>query len=95
MHMPAARRHQYIVVARDDLTKYPQAQPLKWVTAQAITNFVHEDLIYCHECIGQIVSDNGPEFQGALAKLLNQHNLHIPLQLISKQMELWSRDTSH
>ena len=75
MHMPAARGYQYIVVARDDLTKYAEARALKRATAQAIANFVLDDLIYRHGCISQIVTNNGLEFQGALAKLLEQHNI--------------------
>ena len=48
---------------------------MKRATAQAIANFVLDNLIYRHGCISQIVTDNGPEFQGALAKLLEQHNI--------------------
>ena len=40
-----------------------------------------EDIILHYGCIGRIVTDNGPEFKGALSELLTKHN--IPQVLIS------------
>jgi hypothetical protein len=75
MHMPTAQGYQYIVVARDDLTKYVEGRALRKATAQAIAKFALEDLIYRYGCIRQIVTDNGPEFHGAFAQLLQQHGI--------------------
>ena len=40
-----------------------------------------EDIVYRYGCIGRIVTDNGPEFKGALSEMLEQHG--IPQVFIS------------
>jgi hypothetical protein len=36
---------------------------------------VWKDIILCYGCIGSIVTDNGPEFKGALSELLKKHDI--------------------
>ena len=75
MYMPIARWYQYIVIGQDDLTKYIEGQALKKTTSQAITKFILEDLIYRYGCIGQIVTDNRPDFQEAFVQTLQYHGI--------------------
>jgi transposase InsO family protein len=75
MYMPKARGYQYIIVARDDLSKYVEGRALKAATGQAIADFVLQDIILRHGYIRQVVTDNGPEFQGACALLLRKYDI--------------------
>ncbi|KAF8547333.1 hypothetical protein OG21DRAFT_1390657, partial [Imleria badia] len=67
--MPQAKGHRYIVLARDNLSKYVEGRALWKASASAVAKFVLEDLILRYRCIGRIVTNNGPEFKGALAEL--------------------------
>jgi len=69
------------VLARDDLSKYVEGRALQQASAQAVARFVMEDIVYQYGCIGKIVTDNGPEFKGALSEMLEQHG--IPQVFIS------------
>jgi len=46
MHMPVARGYRYIVLARDDLSKYVEGRALRQASAQAVARFVMEDIVY-------------------------------------------------
>ena len=81
MLMPQARGYRYIVLARDDLSKYVEGRALRKASASAVARFVMDDIILRYGCIGRIVTDNGPEFKGALSELLRQYD--IPQVLIS------------
>jgi hypothetical protein len=56
-------------------TKYVEGRALRKASACAVVTFVLEDLILHYGCIGKIVTDNGPEFKGALSELLTQYNI--------------------
>jgi transposase InsO family protein len=75
MLMPLAKGFQYLVLARDNLTKYVEGRALRKASARAVATCVLEDLILRYGCIGKIVTDNGPEFKGALSELLTQYNI--------------------
>jgi hypothetical protein len=75
MLMPPARGYRYIVLARDDLSKYVEGRALWKTSASAIARFVWEDIIVHYGCIGRIVTNNGPEFKGALSELLRKHDI--------------------
>ena len=90
MYMPNAKGFRYLVVARDNLSKFVEGRALKTASAQAVAKFVLEDLIYRHGSIGKIVTDNGPEFYEAFSQTLKQHGIpQIYISLtIPKQTEL-------
>jgi transposase InsO family protein len=75
MLMPLAKGFQYLVLALDGLTKYVEGRALCKASACAVATFVLEDLILRYRCIGKLVTDNGPEFKGALSELLTQYNI--------------------
>ena len=59
---------------------------MKQASAKAISKFVLEDLIFHYGFINKIVTDNGPEFQGELVKLLENYDLpHIPISPYNSQ----------
>ena len=75
MLMPLAKGYRYIVLAWDDLSKYVEGRALWKASARAVATFVLEDLILYYGCIGKIVTDNAPEFKGALSDLLRQYSI--------------------
>ena len=86
MYMPNDRGFRYILIARDDLSKYAEGKALKQASAKAVPKFVMEDLIFRYGFINKIVTDNGPKFQGELVKLLEKYNLpYIPISPYNSQ----------
>ena len=81
MLMPQARGYWYIVLARGDLSKYVKGRALRRASASAVARFMLNDIILRYGCIERIVTDNGPEFKGALLELLRQYDM--PQVLIS------------
>lgn len=81
MNMPTAHGYRYIVLARDDLSRYVEGRALKSNTAKSLSKFFWED-IYCrYGAIGQITTDNGPEVKGAFSELVKR--IDIPQVTIS------------
>ena len=56
--MPNATGFQYILITRDDLSKYAEGKALKQASAKAVSKFVLEDLVFCYGLINKIVTDN-------------------------------------
>ena len=69
------------MLVKDDLAQYVKGRALQKASASAVARFVLDDIILHYGCIGRIVTDNGPEFKGALSELLRQYD--IPQVLIS------------
>jgi transposase InsO family protein len=80
MLMPQITRKgaRYIVAARDDLSGAAVGRKLVKATAQAVANFLWEEVICQYGYIGSITTDNGPETKGAFEELVRRHNIpHI------------------
>ena len=59
---------------------------MKQASANTVSKFVLEDLISRYRFINKIVTDNGPEFQGELVKLLEHYDLpHISISPYNSQ----------
>jgi transposase InsO family protein len=86
MHMPPAQGFKYIVLARDDLSRYVEGRPLKAPTAKALSKFFWEDLYCRYGAIGQVTTDNGPEVQGAFSALMQKVNIpHVTISPYNSQ----------
>lgn len=81
MYMPRAKGFRYIVAARDDLSGAPEGRALRSATAELVSHFIWEELLCRYGALGQIVTDNGPEVQGAVSLLLDRY--HIPQMRIA------------
>jgi len=57
-----SRNNQYIVIAMDYLTKWPEARAISDATARSVASFLYEDIIYRHGYPKELVSDNGNAF---------------------------------
>lgn len=72
MRMPKVREYQYIVAARDDLSRASEGKALKRNNSQELANFFWE-YIYCrYGAVQHVITDNGPEMKRALAHLLKR-----------------------
>ena len=72
---PSASHNKYIIVAMDYLTKWPEVQAVPDKTAQRVADFFMEYIVARHGCPNTVISDNGSEFQGEFASLLQSLNI--------------------
>jgi hypothetical protein len=69
--------YEYIVDIRDDLTGWLEARMLARKSADAVADFLWQDVICRFGCIPQITTDNGTEFQGAVNALARRYNITV------------------
>ncbi len=76
MHMPkASNRHKYIVHGRCALTSWMEGRTLVSEMAQAIGEWLFEDIICRWGCLLLIVMDNGKPFKAALKYLEKKYGI--------------------
>ena len=75
MKMPNAHGYKNLVLARDDLSRYVEGKALRSPSAKAMSTFFWENIYNRYGAIGQIVTDNGPEVQGAFELLLKRMSI--------------------
>ena len=56
--------HKYLVVAREDVSRWPEARVIRKAKAQTVANFLKEDVFVRHGCPTSIVVDGGSENKG-------------------------------
>ncbi len=74
MLMPKKQGYQYIVAARDDLSRALEGRALKKSTAQNLAKFFW-DQIFCRYGVVKVVTDNGPEVQVAFTELMDKYGI--------------------
>ena len=72
--------NQYIVVATEYLTKWPEARALPDAKAASVATFFYEDIICRHGCPKELLTDQGTHFVNAIidsmcARLGTKHRL--------------------
>jgi hypothetical protein len=79
MDMPKGKgRFKYIVAACNDVSQAAEGRALCTATTRNIAMFLWEDIICCYGAVTEIVTNNGKEFEGACALLIQKHSiLHI------------------
>jgi Integrase zinc binding domain/Integrase core domain len=71
-----SRGNRYIVVATDYLTKWPEAKPLSNATAEAVAQFIYDDIICRHGAPTFLLSDQGTHFKNKLiSELCDKFNM--------------------
>ena len=75
VHMPPSRGKSYLVVARDDLSGWPEARALSAATSEAVARFLWEDVICRHGVFGRLVIDGGPENKGVVEALTRKYGI--------------------
>jgi len=80
--LPKSKRgNQYIIVAVDYFTKWPEARAIEDIKASTVAQFIFEDIIARHGCPKEIQTDRGRSFHNLLIKDLCDrfHIKYIPV----------------
>lgn len=75
MYMPKGMGFQFIVAARDDLTRAAEGRALRNTKAKTMSQFFWEEIICRYGAIGQVVTDNGPEVSEAFSELVRRYGI--------------------
>ena len=75
MHMPKARKKQWLVACRDDLSGKTECKALMRDRAKAIAKFFLHRIILRYGIVQEVVTDNGPSFQKEFKALLADYGI--------------------
>ena len=75
MKMPAEGGFKFIVAARDDLSLSAEGRALRASNASSLALFFWEELFCHYGAVKQVVTDNGPEVEGASRELLERYKI--------------------
>jgi hypothetical protein len=74
-YMPNDGGKKALVVAREDLSGWPEARALSHATAEEVADFIWEEIICRHGVFGRLVIDGGPENQGIAAAFVKKYGI--------------------
>jgi hypothetical protein len=66
---------RYIIAARDSLTQAAEGRALAKNTSAEIARFLWEEVICRYGIVGKVITDNGPEVQGAFEVLVAKYGI--------------------
>jgi len=75
MNMPTGGGYKYIVAARDDLSLAAEGRALRASNASSLASFFWEQIFCRYGAVKQVVTDNGPEIEGAFRELLSRYGI--------------------
>jgi len=73
IHMPPNQGKRFIIIARDDLSGWPEAEALPSLHSKHVARFLYKELICRHGCFRKLVSDGGKENKKKTRKLLMKY----------------------
>lgn len=75
MDMPKAKGFKSIITARDDLSRASEGRALKSKKAKSVAAFFFEQILCRYGAVGEVVTDNKPEFKEVFTRLMKRYNL--------------------
>lgn len=75
MDMPRAKGFKAIIAARDDLSRASEGRALKSKKSKGVAAFFFEQILCRYGAVGEVVTDNGPEFKEAFQRLMKRYKL--------------------
>jgi hypothetical protein len=75
MNMPPGGGFKFIVAARDDLSLAAEGRALRSSNASSLASFFWEEIFCRYGAVKQVVTDNGPEVEGAFRELLERYRI--------------------
>jgi hypothetical protein len=75
VHMPSCAGKHYLVIARDDLSGWPEARALAKADSASIAKFLWEEVVCRHGCFGRLVVDGGPENKGFVEEFTRRYRI--------------------
>lgn len=86
MKMPLAKRKQWLIGCRDDLSGVTECKAIARDTTQAIVRFFLKRIILRYGIVQEVVTDNGPSFGQEFSQLLEQYGIrHIKISPYNSQ----------
>ena len=86
VHMPQNQGKKYIIIARDDLSGWPEAKAIPSLHSKHVARFIYEDLICRHGCFRKMVSDGGKENKKKTRKILLKYLIkHVVVSAYNPQ----------
>jgi hypothetical protein len=73
--MPPCEAKNYLVVAREVLSGWVEAQALLSANSAAISKFLWEDIVCRHRCFGRLVVDGGSENKGYVTAVGKKYSI--------------------
>ena len=73
--MPTGGGYKFIVAARDDLSLAAEGRALRASNASSLASFFWEQIFCRYGAVRQVVTDNGPEVEGAFRELLKRYRI--------------------
>jgi hypothetical protein len=75
VYMPPSQGKKFIVVARSDLSGWPEARALSKNNSAQLSKFLWEDIVCRHGVFRKVVMDGGPENRKLTKKLLEKYGM--------------------
>ena len=75
MNMLTSGGFKFIVAARDDLSLAAEGRALRTNNAASMASFFWEQIFCRYGAVKQVVTDNGPEVEGAFKELLKRYRI--------------------
>ena len=75
VHMPLRENKNYLVVAHDDFSGWPEARASSAATSMAVARFLYEDVICRHGCFQRLILDGGPENKDVVDDLAQRYRI--------------------
>ena len=86
MLLPKSKGKRYLVQARDSLSGWPEWRALRSESAQAIADFIYEDILCRWGAIEHLVTDNGSAYLAAAGILAERYGInHIRISPYNSQ----------
>jgi len=75
VYMPACQGKEFLVVAQEDLSGWPEARALASASSEAVMKFLWEDVVCHHGCFRRLVIDGGPENKVHVAEFMKRYGI--------------------
>ena len=98
---PAARQITYLIIAIDYLTKWVEAEPVAFITARKVKQFLWKNVVCWFGVPRVLISDNGTQFVDRTVQEwcqelgIKQHFTSVPHPQANGQIELANRTLLH
>ena len=77
VHMPISMyQRKYLVVAREDVSGWPEARAIRQANAATVSSFLREEVFYRHGCPTTLVVDGGSENKGLVDDIYEQLDIY-------------------
>jgi len=75
VHLPRDNGKNFFVMARDDLSGWPEGRALAKADAASIAKFIWEDIVCRHGIFGKLVIDGGPENKAVVEEFTRRYGI--------------------